>query len=73
MFLGGSSTGAGGGVPQRANSAVVAPSRRNQRTSTTAHGRARGGGQRVPLPRAPRSAIRGQASGSGSSFDNGDE
>jgi hypothetical protein len=27
----------------------------------------------VPLPRAPRSAIRGQASGSGSFFDNGDE
>jgi hypothetical protein len=77
VFLGRSSTGAGGGVLQRANSAVVAPSRHNQRTSTAARGRARGGsrggGQRVPLPQAPRSAIRGQASDSGSFFDNSDE
>jgi hypothetical protein len=40
-----------------------------QHTSMTA----RGGGQRVMLPRAPRSAIRGQASDSGAPFDNGDE
>jgi hypothetical protein len=80
VFLGGSSTGAGGGVLQRTNSAVVTPSLRNQRTSTVARGStrggSRGGGQRVPLPRAPRaprSAIHGQPSDSGGSFDNGDE
>ncbi|CAN6173248.1 unnamed protein product [Urochloa humidicola] len=74
MFLGGSSTGAGGGVQQRANSAAAAPSRRNQRTSMANHHG--GGGQRVPrprAPRAPRSAIRGQASGSRAPFVDGDE
>jgi len=73
VFPGGSSSGAGGSVRQRANSAATAPIRRNQRTSTTLRG---SGGQRVPRsrpPRAPRSTVRGQPSGSGAPFDNADE
>ena len=73
VFPGGSSSGAGGSVRQRANSAATAPIRRNQRTSTALHG---SGGQRVPRsrpPRAPRSTIRGQPSGSAAPFDNADE
>ncbi|RLN08388.1 hypothetical protein C2845_PM11G01150 [Panicum miliaceum] len=70
---GGSSSGAGG---RRANSATVAPSRRSQRTNMAFRDGGGGGGQHVPRPRAlraPRSAVRGQASGSGAPFDNGDE
>ena len=73
VFPGGSSSGAGGSVRQRANSAATAPIRRNQRTSTALHG---SGGQRVPRsrpPRAPRSTVRGQPSGSDAPFDNADE
>uniref|UniRef100_A0A8R7UMK8 Uncharacterized protein n=1 Tax=Triticum urartu TaxID=4572 RepID=A0A8R7UMK8_TRIUA len=67
----GAGRGAGGVVRQQANSAAAAPGRRNQCTGTTSRGS--GGGYRVPPPRAPRSALRGQASGSGAPFDNGDE
>jgi hypothetical protein len=73
VFPGGSSSGAGGSVRQRANSAATAPIRHNQRTSTALRG---SGGQRVPHsqpPRAPRSTVRGQPSGSGAPFDNADE
>ncbi|XP_037463539.1 uncharacterized protein LOC119335522 [Triticum dicoccoides] len=69
--LAGAGRGAGGVVRQRANSAAAAPGRRNQCTGTTSRGS--GGGYRIPPPRAPRSALRGQASGSGTPFDNGDE
>ncbi|CAN6274779.1 unnamed protein product [Urochloa humidicola] len=72
VFLGGSSTAASGGVRQRANSAAAAPRCRNQRTSMANH--RGGGGQRVPRPRAPRSAaIRGQSSGSHVPFADGDQ
>ncbi|RLN21960.1 hypothetical protein C2845_PM07G15110 [Panicum miliaceum] len=68
VFPGGSSSGAGG---RRANSATAAPGRRSQHTNTAFRGG--GGGQCVPHPRALRSAVRGQASGSGAPFDNGDK
>ncbi|CAD6205897.1 unnamed protein product [Miscanthus lutarioriparius] len=72
-YTGRSSSGAGGGVRQRANSAAAAAGRRPQRTNTASRGN---GGQGVPLPqapRAPRSGVRGQASGSDATFDINDE
>ncbi|RLN23171.1 hypothetical protein C2845_PM07G12220 [Panicum miliaceum] len=74
VFPGESSSGAGGGFRLCANSATTAPGRRSQRTNTVFCGG--GSGQHVPRPRAtraPRSVIRGQASGSGAPIDNGDE
>ena len=72
-YTGRSSLGAGGGVRQRANSAAAAAGRCPQCTNTASRG---SGGQGVPLPRAPRaprSGVRGQASGSGGTFDIDDE
>ncbi|CAD6248081.1 unnamed protein product [Miscanthus lutarioriparius] len=68
-----SSLGAGGGVRQRANLAAAAAGRCPQCTNTASHG---SGGQGVPLPRAPRaprSGVRGQAFGSGATFNIDDE
>ncbi|CAD6260798.1 unnamed protein product [Miscanthus lutarioriparius] len=78
VFPDGSSSGAGG-VRQRVKSSGAVPGR--QRTNTALHGDGSqrintaihgGSGQRVlrpRAPRAPRSAVRGQASGSGAPFD----
>nr|AAU89188.1 transposon protein, putative, CACTA, En/Spm sub-class [Oryza sativa Japonica Group]ABF97886.1 transposon protein, putative, CACTA, En/Spm sub-class [Oryza sativa Japonica Group] len=73
-FPGGLSSGRGGRVRQRSCSVAAAPGRQSQRSNTAV--RAGGSGQRLPRPRAPRaarSAVRGQASGSGAPFNNEDE
>jgi len=78
VFPGGSSSGAGG-VRQRVKSSGVVPGRQRTNTALRGDGGQRmntairgGSGQRIlrpRAPRAPRSAVRGQASGSGAPFD----
>ncbi|BAH93913.1 Os07g0458900 [Oryza sativa Japonica Group] len=68
-FPGGLSSGRG--VWQHSSSAATALGRRSQHSNTAV--RAGGSGQRLPRPRAPRSAVRGQASSSDAPFNNEDE